>query len=465
MRRKLILTFALSLIIYCIILNFLFSITLDSFIQQNRFNRLMKDSREIGQLYFNLLDQHISSDEFARNIIERDNLAVINSRILIYNEYRQIILDTKQKAPLQNNMILTRDIEKCFNDSKQTCSTFINDTNRVEYYYYTVPFIRQGQVKGAIVYHGTYQGYAPAANMIIVLIWATAFLFCGALSLLYIVLSKKIVNPLLDMNKTTRQIAAGDFSVRVPANSTDELKELSDSINYMASQLEDTEDARRRFLENVSHELRSPITVIRSMLQVIIEKKVSSDKQVYYTEMILNEVLRMSQLINDLMDLTHIQSSDFKLEYERVDIAELLRRSIAKFESIFTEKKIVMRITFDEYFAAYIRGDELRLVQIFDNLIKNAASYTPETGDILVESSEDGKWVSVTISNSGEGISPEDLPYIFERFYKANKARNSEGVGLGLAITKQLIILHGGTIEVESTNGVSCFKVAFPAEI
>ncbi|HZH60041.1 MAG TPA: ATP-binding protein, partial [Metabacillus sp.] len=221
------------------------------------------------------------------------------------------------------------------------------------------------------------------------------------------------------------------------------------------TELKKLEQMRKDFVANVSHELKTPITSIKGFSETLLDGALS-DKQTaeYFLSIILKESDRLQTLIKDLLDLSKIEQQGFQLSIQPCDLREILDDISVILESKAKEKDIELTVTLPENLT-YIEGDIYRLKQIFINLINNALTYTPQGGSVHVKVEKHDGYALVTVSDTGIGIKQEEIPRIFERFYRVDRARsrNSGGTGLGLAIVKHLVEAHKGQISVQSEVG------------
>jgi len=270
-----------------------------------------------------------------------------------------------------------------------------------------------------------------------------------------------ITRPLRRLTDAARRIASGDFSQRVAVTPPSETAELAVSFNRMAEALERDQETRRRLLSDIVHELRSPLSVIQGTAQGFLDGVIPADAE--HAAVIHDEAALLSKLITDLRDLALAEAGELRLERKPVDVAELMQQAAGAVLPRASEKGIGLEIVAPEgLLQAFVDRD--RTLQIVGNLLENALRHTPARGNVTVRLSgtEDGL-LALEVSDTGEGIPPEHLPHVFERFYRADPARPAGGTGLGLAIVKQLTEAQGGSVRVESSSGRgSVFTVTFP---
>ena len=257
--------------------------------------------------------------------------------------------------------------------------------------------------------------------------------------------------PILD---ALERIARGDFSVRLEdqLHNNPMVSELTTSVNKMALELHQWERLRQEFISNVSHEIQSPLTSIRGFARALENDQLNVQERHHYLSIIEEESERLSRITEDLLKLASLESDHLKFEPKLYRLDKQIRNLILACEPQWQEKNIQMDIALDEL---EITADEDLLSQVWMNLIHNSIKFTPQAASVKVTLHRRADQIEFKISDTGIGISEEDLPRIFERFYKADKSRSRsiEGSGLGLSIVKKIVDLHKGTIEVESKVG------------
>lgn len=268
------------------------------------------------------------------------------------------------------------------------------------------------------------------------------------------IINKRITDPLREITNVARGMSAGDFSRRADESSAGEIGELAAAINDFAVKSEKLEQTRRDYVANISHELKTPVASIRAMSETLRDGLINDEeKTMRYYNHILHESRRLSRLVNDLLELSRLQSGTVALKREKIDLLPVLEASAETFEQIAEDSGI--NFTFDkpEYLPTVYTNPD-RIQQVLVILIDNAMKHTPEDGQVTLTVDQEPEFVRITVADSGEGISPEDLPHVFERFYKSDKSHSSGGTGLGLSIAREVLVAMGETISVSSTLGV-----------
>ena len=273
--------------------------------------------------------------------------------------------------------------------------------------------------------------------------------------LLGIAISNWLVSPLKSLTKAAHRITGGDFSQRVEIRSNDEFGDVGNAFNLMASTLEKDKELREKLLTDVAHELRTPLSVIKGNLEALLDGVYQPTDE--NLSLVYDEVLLLERLINDLREVSLAEAGELRLDMSEVDIEDLVSQAIGFFKPQAEEKGVELSVEISPG-AHKVRGDQQRIRQVLHNLLSNALRHTPGGGKITVGVktivSPDPE-VSVSVSDTGSGIAPEDLPHVFERFYRGDpsRARRSGGTGLGLVIAKELVEAHGGRIWIESMPG------------
>lgn len=284
--------------------------------------------------------------------------------------------------------------------------------------------------------------------------FASAIISVVIISLLVYVLAYKLSEPLHEMSRLTKKYAKGDFSEKVSEEGNDEIMELACSLNEMADSLSVIDEARKSFVANVSHELKTPMTTISGFIDGILDGTIPAEQSGKYLEIVSKEVKRLSRLVGTMLTLSKIEAGEAYLRLETTDIWKLLFECLLSFEVYIEDEKIEIE-GFEKMSQVYIEADEEMLFQVFYNLYDNAVKFTEPGGKIKVELEETKQEVIVFIGNTGKGIPDDEMHRIFERFYKVDKSRSEhvKGVGLGLNLTKNIVDLHGGNIRVDSAPG------------
>lgn len=280
-------------------------------------------------------------------------------------------------------------------------------------------------------------------------------------------MSYKMVKPLRQMSYAANSFARGDFSQRVTVDSENEIGQLAAAFNEMADSLSSSENTRRSFIANVSHELKTPMTTIAGFIDGILDGTIPKEKETHYLEIVSSEIKRLSRLVKSMLNLSKIDSGGLKLKKQQFDITSVILSVLISFEQPIRDKNI--QITgLENATSIFVNGDLDLMHQVAYNLVENAVKFVNQDGYIELRIWENDSNIFVSIKNSGAGISHDDINFIFDRFYKTDKSRSQDknGMGLGLYIVKTVINLHGGDIKVSSEPGQYCeFEFWLPKNI
>ncbi len=261
-----------------------------------------------------------------------------------------------------------------------------------------------------------------------------------------------------------KKIAGGDFNINLDKNieGMGPFDELVESVNDMASELSKIEKMRQEFISNVSHEIQSPLTSIRGFTQALRNDNISLENKLHYLDIIEAESTRLSKLSDNLLKLASLEADTIKFEPRVYRLDKQVRSIILSCEPQWSDKDINMNVSMEEI---EIKADEDMMNQVFINLVRNSIKFTAEGGNISIDLHRQNGTIEFIISDTGIGIAEEDISHVFERFFKADKSRNSsiKGSGLGLSIVKKIVDMHHGTINVQSKLGEgTAFTVSLP---
>jgi signal transduction histidine kinase len=275
-------------------------------------------------------------------------------------------------------------------------------------------------------------------------------------------LSRVISRPVVRLTEATRAVAMGDLDVRVRGQYPGELGELAASFNLMTEELARADNLRRNMTADVAHELRTPLSVIRGKIEGVLDGVYPATPE--HLEPILEETKLLAHLVEDLRLLALAEAGQLSLEKQPLDVGDLLRDAQVNFGPQADDRGVTLALDLPADLLQ-VTADRRRIAQVLGNLLTNALRHTPQGGCVTLSATATGGAVQLSVADTGAGIPPEDIPYIFERFWRGEKSRSRAGggSGLGLAIAKQLVEMHGGSITVESRPGAgSTFRFTLP---
>lgn len=280
------------------------------------------------------------------------------------------------------------------------------------------------------------------------------------------VMSYRMVLPLRQISDAVKKFAVGDFSIRVPESRNDEIGQLGKAFNEMADSLSASEAMRRSFIANVSHELKTPMTTIAGFIDGMLDGTIPKNEHPKYMRIVSNEVKRLSRLVTSMLSLSRIDNGELKVKKQEFEMFSMIITILTTFETQIENKEIEIQ-GLEDFQKIAVNADPDLIYQVIYNLIENAVKFTNDKGYIRFTKEMTRFDISVSIENSGPGIPPEDIKYIFDRFYKTDKSRSidKKGMGLGLFISKTIMRMHGGDIFVESeTDNFTRFTFRLPVE-
>lgn len=350
------------------------------------------------------------------------------------------------------------------NAAYDTIRTEGEDGTESVYRSYATP--ASGGTDGAVyivqAYRSTYHNQFALKNLRVMMaaLVPLIVLLTGAFGMFF---ARVALRPVADMARTIRQITAESLSLRLkPPATRDETRELADLFNAMLARLEDSFLSERRFIQDVSHELKTPLTILKGELEVALKKARTTGEYAAILQSNLEETEKMSKIVGDLLTLARFDNREVRLERARVDLRELLKKTSDSLAGVALKAGVTVELSYGGGEAG-TDGDGGQLGRLFLNLLDNAVKYSPAGGKVSVDVRVEGRRPVVKISDTGAGIPAADLPHIFKRFYRADSSRSSAGFGLGLAIAKSIADAHGAEIKAESAHGRgSAFTVIFP---
>lgn len=333
----------------------------------------------------------------------------------------------------------------------------------------SIPITANGMTVGYLV-----QGAAPGIDLLLQASAQTflaqlrgtlviAGLIAGALSILLgIVLSRTLSAPLANLAQAAHRFAARDWNQRVRVRGAQEIAEVATAFNRMAEDLQRQETTRRNLIADIAHELRTPLAVMQGNLHAMLDEVYPLDRSEIAT--LYDETRLLARLVDDLRELALADAGQLPLNLQTIDLSSVLQNAAANFSLAADAQNVHVQVS--NLPSLVVRADSDRVAQVLRNLLANALRHTPEGGTISIDAQPEEKFVRVTVHDTGEGIAPQDIPHVFERFYRADKSRTraTGGTGLGLAIAKAWIDAMGGKIGVESERGAgSVFWFTLPS--
>lgn len=449
--KRLLFTNITIIIITMAILSALFYVLFQNYYFQDKEKILVEEGNQINSILSDYVvgDIDISKVEEDLNVVDR----LINASIWVVSTNGRIYIQSRNIGQNMTGIILNKsDIKNILEGDTVIRRGYFGGRFAEPVLTVGLPLKITGKIQGAIFMH------APIVEMrktlkdifFIMLIAISASIIVAFLMISYT--AKKISDPLKEMSIATKKMAKGDFTTKIKVVDDNEIGDLSKSFNVMSSELGRVDNARREFVSNVSHELRSPLSTIQGYIDGVVDGTIPQEKANSYLQIAQQETRRMARLISELLNITKMESGKFPLNISDFDVNELIRLTIIKMESRIDEKSLMVKVDFDSE-RNIVEADKDKIEEVITNLIDNAIKFSYNNGYIhVITEKNDGK-LYLKIQNKGKIIPEGDLPHIWDRFYKTDKSRSgNEGAGLGLYIVKTIINQHNEDIWVESSE-------------
>lgn len=318
-----------------------------------------------------------------------------------------------------------------------------------------MPITQGFTTKGYMLIHKPYSDLTVEKQSIMKIIYITVLVIYILSFCIFIGLHFLVYRPLRKITEAAKQYASGNLDHEIPVNTEDEIGYLSASLNYMSSQLRDMQSYQKKFIANVSHDFRSPLTSIKGYVNAIADGTIPPELYDKYLNIILFETDRLTGLTQDLLTLNEFDTKELLLDRSQFDIHDIIRTTAASFEGTCTNRRISIELLFAAK-SLQVNADKRKIQQVLYNLLDNAIKFSNDSSTVTIETTEQGGKVMVSVKDYGIGIPKKSLNKIWERFYKTDLSRGKDkkGTGLGLAIVKEIIKAHGENINVISTEGV-----------
>ena len=457
MKKTLYLKFVLAYIIFgifsfIIVSTFVPSMTRELLVREKAEN-LYSEATLIANTYAGGL--YTSETNLETVKVQLDSLSVyMGSIIRIINPSGRMVLDTGTPLNVEEVVIIEGFDPTITGGSYYTIGDFFgnfqNDVLTV-----LAPITSNYKVKGYVVIHCSTADIEQTCISVLNISYITmAILFLLSLIIL-IFFTELVYIPLRKITKATEQYASGNMHYEFQVDSDDEIGYLAASLNYMASEIARSEDDQKKFVANVSHDFRSPLTSIRGFLEAMIDGTIPGELHEKYLKIVLNETERLTKLTNSLLTLNNLNTRGMLLDLTDSDINKVLRDTAATFEGTCRKKNIAIEMVLTDN-TMYVHADISKIQQVLYNLIDNAIKFSNRDSVIRVETSVRKNKLFVSVKDTGIGIPKDDLKLIWDRFYKSDLSRGKDkkGTGLGLSIVKEIITAHNEHINVISTLGV-----------
>lgn len=455
MKRTLYLKLAGGYLIF-LLLSFL-SVTLFMYrttyqhLQQQEANNLYREASAIASSYgTNYYSHALTQDEFRLQLSTLNNY--LNASIWIVDTQGHINIDS---ATPSNTIPKIEGFNILDFGNKYYCIGNFYNTFSEDILTVYAPITVNYKVRGYVIIHKSVSNIVNTANVITTIGYQTLGLIAFAGLLVFALFTYVIYLPIQKLKKAADAYAQGDFSATADVHSNDEIGYLAASINYMATELHTLEDDQKKFISNVSHDFRSPLTSIKGYVEAMLDGTIPVEMQEKYLNIILFETERLNKLTQSLLELNKFGSRGIMLDVSAFDINQTIKTTVQTFEGVCAKKQLSFDLTLTGK-QLMVRADYGKIQQILYNLIDNAVKFSHDNATIYIETTTKNEKVFVSVKDTGIGIPKDSLNKIWERFYKSDLSRGKDkkGTGLGLSIVKEIINAHNENINCISTEGV-----------
>lgn len=455
MKRLLSLKFIISFLLM-ILITFLFTSTAGSFLAERMI--LKNESTRIYNMASSIA-AHQAANYYKNGASLSDlydNLKTLSSiegvDIWVLNPSGTILLNTDRSMNDQSETLENFDpihLGNSYYSVGDFFGYFSNETLSV-----MVPINYNLNLRGYIAIHYPYNGIIRQREQALSAFYKNELIIFFFFAVILLVLMQNIVKPLKRITLGAKEYASGNLAYRIPVGNNDELGYLANTLNYMSSELEKTGEYQRKFIANVSHDFRSPLTSIKGYIEAMLDGTIPVEMQERYLRIVLNETERLNKLTQEMLTLNNLDNKGFMLNITKFDINQMIKDTAATFEGTCTTKKIQLELLLTED-TLMVSADVGRIQQVLYNLLDNAIKFSPQNSSIIIETTVRHGKIYISVKDHGTGIPRDSLNKIWDRFYKidASRGKDKRGTGLGLSIVKEIIAAHGQKIDVISTEG------------
>ena len=457
MRKTLYLKFLLAYFIFgffgfVVVGTFVNSMTMEH-LTREKADALYKEATLIANTYASdLYDNETSLDTVKKQLDALDTY--LSANLWIINPSGRMILDSQAPLDVERERVIEGFDPTVTANSYYTIGNFF-DSFTEEQLSVFAPITSNYKVRGYVVIHYPMSNITASCNSLLNISYLMLIILFLLSLIILIFFTEMVYLPLRKITEATEQYAAGNMHYEFQIDSEDEIGYLGATISYMAGAIARSEDDQKKFVANVSHDFRSPLTSIKGYLEAMLDGTIPPELHEKYLTIVLNETDRLTKLTNSLLTLNNLNTKGMMLDKSIFDINKVIRNTAASFEGTCKQKTIAIELilTGDELF---VNADIGKIQQVLYNLLDNAIKFSHSNSVIKIETNEKHNKVFVSVKDSGIGIPKDDLKLIWDRFYKSDLSRGKDkkGTGLGLSITKEIILAHKENINVISTEGV-----------
>ncbi len=457
MRKTLYLKFCLAYLIFgffgfIIVATFVSSMTFEH-LRREKADALYKEATLIANTYASdLYDNNTTLDTVKYQLDALDTY--LSATIWIINPSGRMILDSSAPMDVENEVVVENFDPTVTQGSYYTVGTFFDsfDEKMISVF---APITSNYMVRGYVVIHYPISSIQASSDSLLNISYIMLVILFLLSLIIVIFFTEMVYIPLRKITEATEQYAAGNMHYEFSVDSEDEMGYLAASLNYMANEIARSEDNQKKFVANVSHDFRSPLTSIKGYLEAMLDGTIPPEMHEKYLTIVLNETDRLTKLTNSLLTLNNLNTKGVMLERTDFDINQVIRNVAASFEGTCRQKNVAIELVLvGDYL--YVNADMGKIQQVLYNLLDNAIKFSHHDSAIKIEITEKRSKIFVSVKDRGIGIPKDNLKLIWDRFYKSDLSRGKDkkGTGLGLSITKEIIHAHGEHINVISTEGV-----------
>ncbi|CUH91759.1 sensor histidine kinase [Herbinix luporum] len=449
---RLILCYLISVVMVFILVNTYGMTLLKNKLKKDQINLLYKEASLIANAYRgNIFVENNLDDDLASQFKSIDTY--LNIRVWIVNREGRIIADSSNvNNPLDINL---NDLDPQFLNKTLSENTMFKNIFREPMLSVIYRVDYNFRLRGYIVLHSPMSEIQDRANMYLDVINICFLIFFPLLFLIFIYIYYITARPLKKLMKAAMEYSSGNYTYKLNIKGPNEYRDLGAAISYMAEEISMLDDYQKKFVANISHDFRSPLTSIKGYAEAILDGTIPTDMQDRYLNIILFETERLNKLTSSLLELNRFESRSALLDIVSFDINLVIKKTAESFEGACRSKKITLNLVFSST-ETYVDADMSKIQQVLYNLIDNAIKFSHNNSKIKVSTEEKGEKVFVSVKDYGIGIPKDSIKKIWDRFYKtdASRGKDKKGTGLGLSITKEIIQAHNENINVVSTEGV-----------
>lgn len=426
--------------------------TLD-FLVKDKAAALYKEATLISTRYANsFYNSSLSTDDVKDQLEAIDTFT--SASIWIINKNGDLIFSSREQVDSEHPVTIEHFNPTDIGNSYYMLGTFYEQFKEPMLSVFS-PITSNFKVQGYVVIHAPLRSIENSRDRLLNISYIMLGIIFVLSTTILIVFTDIVYIPLKKITRATEEYAGGNLKYTFSINKDDEIGYLAASLNYMASELSQSEENQKKFVANVSHDFRSPLTSIKGYLEAMVDGTIPPEMHEKYLKIVLNETERLTKLTNSLLTLNNLNTKGMLLDITDFDINKVIKNTTATFEGTCKAKKIRFKLVLTGK-TMFVTADMGKIQQVLYNLIDNAIKFSENNSAIKVETTEKNETVFVSVKDSGIGIPKDSLKLIFDRFYKTDLSRGKDkkGTGLGLAITKEIINAHHENINVISTVGV-----------